>query len=328
MLTPKPKQLLDTFSKARHKDFWKLFDELRFRRFAAEKWDRTYFAPRGFFIDYLKAWFPNNEEAVRVLSLKTHVFGAWRATQGIYRYDQAVYEAVVGMDMPETLPNELFLRLPEWAVYIETPGLKLENDQVHGFFATLEQDQDTSLVLLVQTEKSLIESVKIKLKPEESLIHCIRESALNGYFFKCLEGEAHDGREFYERQVSLLTPFINLLLFVCTQASEIGNGVHLPTLPVPKKTKSGLRLFPPNQPTTWKVGMRMGAALRVALNSHSVGSPLDGSGVRPHVRRAHWHGYWYGPREGERNFKLKWLPPVAVKVDSVDDLPVVVREVA
>ena len=74
--------------------------------------------------------------------------------------------------------------------------------------------------------------------------------------------------------------------------------------------------------------MRMGAALRGALNSHSAGSSVDGSGVRPHVRRAHWHGYWYGPREGERNFKLKWLPPVAVKIDSVDDLPVVVREVA
>lgn len=326
MLTPKPKQLLDAFSRSLPNDFWKLFDEVRFQRLAVEKWDRTYFAPRNFFINYSKAWCNQNDEAVRVLSLKTHVLGAWRATQGIYRFDQPVYEAVVDMDIPEKLPNDLFLRLPEWSVYIETPGLLLGDDQVYGFFASLEQDQGTSLVLLIHTEKSLIEVVKIKLKPNEDLISCINDSVMFGFFFKCLDGVAVG--TLCERQATLLTPFINLVLFVCTQASEIGDGTRQPVAPEITKTKSGPRLFPPNQPTTWDVGQRMGAALRIAQREH-LNNPLGGGiGVRPHVRRAHWHGYWHGPREGERNFKLKWLPPVAVKVDSVDALPVVVREVA
>ncbi len=261
-----------------------------------------------------------------MLSLKAHVLGAWRATQGIYRFDRAVYEAVIDMDMPEKLPNELFLRLPEWSVYIETPRLMLGDDQVYGFFASLEQDQGTSLVLLIQTEKSLMEAVKIKLRPNEDLISCINDSVMFGFFFKCLEGVAAGA--LCERQATLLAPFINLVLFVCTQASEIGDGTRQPVAPGITKTKSGPRLFPPNQPRTWDVGLRMGAALRIAQRAH-LDNPLgSGFGVRPHVRRAHWHGYWYGPLEGERNFKLKWLPPVAVKVDSADALPVVVREVA
>jgi hypothetical protein len=325
MLTLKPKELLDSFSRTLPKEFWKMLDELRFQRLAVEKWDRTYFAPRGLFIDFLRAW-SSNDDAVRVMSLKTHVLGAWRATQGVYRFDQAVYEAVVAMDTPKMLPNELFLRFPEWSVYVETPELKLGDDRVFGFFATLEQDQGTSLVLLVQTEKSLMETVKIKLTPNVDLIECIKESVMLGYFFKCLEDDAIG--DIFERQSTLLSPFLNLLLFVCTQASEIGTGERQPVTLEPTKTKKGLRLFPPSQPAIWDVGARIGSALRLAQKSHLGDSPGDGYGVRPHIRRAHWHGYWFGQRESERHFKLKWLPPIAVRVDSIDALPAVVREVA
>ena len=52
---------------------------------------------------------------------------------------------------------------------------------------------------------------------------------------------------------------------------------------------------------------------------------------RAHVRRAHWHGFWTGPRDPERaeerRFDLRWLPPIPVAVDDVNDLPVTVRPV-
>ena len=32
----------------------------------------------------------------------------------------------------------------------------------------------------------------------------------------------------------------------------------------------------------------------------------------PHIRKAHWHGYWTGPRDGERNYIHHWIPPVIV----------------
>ena len=55
---------------------------------------------------------------------------------------------------------------------------------------------------------------------------------------------------------------------------------------------------------------------------------IDPTGPRPHVRRAHWHGFWSGPRESDaRKLSLKWLPPIQDNLDLGDDLPAVVRPV-
>jgi len=42
-------------------------------------------------------------------------------------------------------------------------------------------------------------------------------------------------------------------------------------------------------------------------DAQAAGGP--GGTVRPHIRRAHWHGYWTGPREGTQTFVYHWLPP-------------------
>jgi hypothetical protein len=44
-----------------------------------------------------------------------------------------------------------------------------------------------------------------------------------------------------------------------------------------------------------------------------------GSGVAPHVRRAHWHVYWTGPRDGERVAKVRWLSPILVGFDGIPE---------
>ena len=47
---------------------------------------------------------------------------AWRVTQGVYRFDPAVAEAVAATPLEGELPTDLLYPLPEWCVYIETPG--------------------------------------------------------------------------------------------------------------------------------------------------------------------------------------------------------------
>lgn len=34
--------------------------------------------------------------------------------------------------------------------------------------------------------------------------------------------------------------------------------------------------------------------------------------VSPHVRRAHWHGYWLGKRDNPTDLVIKWIAPVIV----------------
>ena len=62
-----------------------------------------------------------------------------------------------------------------------------------------------------------------------------------------------------------VSPLVSLVLYLCSQAAEIragGGGDRRPAPPQPVKTKKGLRLFPPERPTPWEVGYRLGAALR------------------------------------------------------------------
>ena len=61
--------------------------------------------------------------------------------------------------------------------------------------------------------------------------------------------------------------------------------------------------------------------------------PAQGSGTharpRPHIRRAHWHSFWAGKWDEPeaRVVMLKWLPPIPVNVQSVEDLTTTVRTV-
>lgn len=124
-------------------------------------------------------------------------------------------------------------------------------------------------------------------------------------------------------------PLVSLLLYICSTNGEIGDGQQTPKKPRSKKTKKGQRMFPPHKVATWDVGVRMGAALRKAKEATSKG-PAENSGEkehsspRPHVRRAHWHGYWTGPRDGERKFILKWLSPILV---GDGDIPVTIKPI-
>ena len=71
-----------------------------------------------------------------------------------------------------------------------------------------------------------------------------------------------------------------------------------------------------SQATWHDVGYRIGAELRSYKRAESVRGEHQGGTVRPHMRRAHWHHYWTGPRNGERKLVLKWLAPTMVNVGS------------
>ena len=48
------------------------------------------------------------------------------------------------------------------------------------------------------------------------------------------------------------------------------------------------------------------------------------SSPRPHVRAAHWHTFWVGPRSTkfpERKPIIRWLPPIPIGMDWKTELP-------
>jgi hypothetical protein len=258
--------------------------------------------------------------------------GTWRYTQGIYRIDPALIEHIAQTPIGGDLPCDALMHLPEWCMYIESPGQKFDGLDVHGFFAHLEYDVGTGrqeLRLLLDSEDGLI-GMPIHLGPWtlSEAVNRVAEEALKYGGAPELFSPTSD--ESIKMATNGIAPFISLLLFVLSQANDITrDGGIKPSNPTPKKVKGGAKLFPAEKSRTWDVGTRIGAALRRAyhVQQQSGGSEGQGSAVRPHIRRAHWHGYWLGPKNGPRKFDLRWLPPIAVNIDDVGEMPTTIRPV-
>lgn len=257
---------------------------------------------------------------------------AWRVTQGIYRFDPAVFEAVRDTPVAGDIPHDVLYRLPEWCVYIETPEMIAGDQRLHGAFVHLEHDANTGrpeLRLLLDLDTELL-PVPLHLGPwslEESLLRMVTEAGA--------QAMAHGFPQPSAPAFTIVAPLVSLVLYVCSQASEIGEPGRQPHRPEAKRTKRGLQHFPADKPTTWDVGVRLGAALRRAYQAAQAGGGDGLGGVRPHIRRAHWHGFRSGPRlraDGteipavDRAFDLRWMPPIAVNADG-SDMPAVIRKV-
>jgi hypothetical protein len=252
------------------------------------------------------------------------LFAAWRVTQGIYRYDASLYEAIVNTPITGNIPGELLRYLPEWCVYVETPQMTVPTLDgatvaVHGVWARLDhapKQACDALTIALDTDEG-IAPVQIALVGtlEEALKRCVTADL------------ARPTEKYLELAERTYAGILSLLLYLCSDGSEIGAGDVKPSNPSPQRTSRGLRTFAADAATTWEVGVRIGAALRQARQSHETtdATPATGRQHRPHVRVMHWHTFLAGVERTER--RVKWMPPIKVKFDEPDELPAVIRGV-
>jgi hypothetical protein len=266
----------------------------------------------------------------------------WRVTQGIYRFDPDLAAAVAATPLSGDLPAETLFHLPEWCVYVETPGRRWAGRDLHGFWAHLDYEvggvaDELRLVL------DLAETPDAALDPERGLLPIVFLLG-EGSLADALQRTAESGRrrapalglagvlpslEDMHRVAAELAPLVALLLYLCAENAEIGDDARRPANPIPKRTKAGLRLFAPDTATAWDVGVRLGAALR-RVNGPTGGDANEGDGAsrhgpRPHIRRAHWHTYRTG--KGRRGQRVRWVAPVPVKLADPEGLAATVRPV-
>jgi len=274
---------------------------------------------------------------------------AWRVTQGIYRFDPAVYDAVRDTPIDGEIPCEILYRLPEWCVYIETPDMRWHDAILHGVFAHLEWDAATGqrheLRLLLDTESGLIPSV-LHLGPwplreaidrayREGVKHIPELSINEQTAMQVMLPEDDDGMaQMTDDAIKTTQPIVSLMLYLCSQAAEIGDGARQPANPTLKLVRGKWRMYQADKPTTWDVGVRMGSALRAAYAAEERGGTH--AGPRGHIRRAHWHTIVSGPRlradgteipAANRERKVLWMPPIAVNLTNLGNLPATIHPV-
>lgn len=263
-------------------------------------------------------------------------FATWRMTQGIYRFDETLYSELIHTQNTGDLPVDVLIRLPEWCVYIETPGLTVnfpENPAVpiYGAWARIDLTGSYEPVLAI-----LVDCGDVERSPLPDTLNIPLQSGTikQGIYKMFAETVPSDyAWEDAEMAATAAYPIVNLLLYLCAGADYAGAPPHNPA---PIKTKRGHRLFVPDKAMVWEIGVRMGAALRNAYAAQErAASAGDGRSLRPHIRRAHWHGFRSGPMldaqgapipKEKRRFDLRWLPPIPVNIDG-SELPSVIRPI-
>ena len=242
----------------------------------------------------------------------------WYYTQSVYRFDPDLANAIYDTELDREIPTEVLLHLPEWCIYVELPEPKLltPNNLVHGFWAMLEFEpltKKTNLVTLFDGDQyriphhleldtrttlrqllnGIVETYKQRYSSDKAKCDAIRDSVRGAWEMT-------------------LPP----LLYLCSQEPDIIDRDEPdwdPRSPRPKKKKKGeCWLTPPSKPRFMDVGAKIGEQLRAAS------APGDGTKtVRSHLRRAHWHSFWTGPRKnpkpGEQKIVLRWLSPILVQ---------------
>ena len=157
--------------------------------------------------------------------------------------------------------------------------------------------------------------------------------AVNEYVdltLEALERRASAGLEVDERTAKLstvenmrmiMTERLNLVLYICSDCADIERG-YAPAKEISKNPKKKNRR---SEADVHDVGYRIARAIR----EHRAGGSVNagtGAKVAPHVRRAHWHHFWRGPLDGERELVLRWLSPIPVNLDKGETLPTVHKQ--
>lgn len=358
-IVKRPVKHLAAYAVYRH--LWRDHDRLRAEHKSRAPWPQWCYAPLSvsracFELPEYGGWpVSSGEEEGSLVGVSA--LAAWRTTKGIYLFDATVFEELWHTDIQGALPVELLQRLPEWSVYVPFPVVRKQlwgvgptagEIKCHGFFGHMDCDQHGApfLHLSLDTDYSgdppfALSPITLKLtgnlsdscapfhRQVDGALSAVEQLVQREAPNVTLSALRSDVSAWACRQESdLIRPLVSILLWLCSANPEIAGLDPLRGLRT-KRTKKGLRNFGPDEPRVYEVAYRIGAALRLDRAAIARGIPGDGSHAspRPHIRRAHWHAFWTGPkasiskdRPADRKLVLKWIAPIAVCVGTDDPI--------
>lgn len=116
---------------------------------------------------------------------------------------------------------------------------------------------------------------------------------------------------------------VNALAYLCSANADV-EGSYSPSPSLSAATVKKKRL----STATWHdVGYHIGAEIRKHAQYASESHGGSGRKVRPHMRRAHFHHFWRGPKDGPRELFIKWIPPIVVNADSGNEVEATAHKV-
>lgn len=185
--------------------------------------------------------------------------GTWRMTKGIYQFEPSLLEELLANPMTGKMPANVFHRLPEWCVYVRTPGMDWFGEPLHGFWAHIVQVLEPrleNLVFMLDKETEL-ESAGMDIGPWS-----IREGIIKSYALSEERAGLHDDPDWETltltpaKLAKALAPLVSIVMHLCSEklsVSDTRTPGRRPANPRPQKTADGFRVIPSDYPTMWQV---------------------------------------------------------------------------
>jgi hypothetical protein len=198
----------------------------------------------------------------------TQCLAAWRMTQGIYRIDPTLYEALIETPVTGDIPADVLLHLPEWCTYVETPGMAVPTRSgtkisVVGLWYWLDETPGHRTILCIGIDTGRRPPLIVQHVPLVGTIEAAISATLGEWEEAVRRGHAAHAPppEYREAARAWLPAPISLALYLCGRAADISGSGDRPANPRPVSTRrGGMRIFPADGPRRWDVGVRLGAA--------------------------------------------------------------------
>lgn len=235
----------------------------------------------------------------------------WRRAPIVWLYDTDAAQCIAETEMKGPIPIGNLYRLPAPCVYVGLMGAF----DIRGFYAMLDivgGDVPDALLVVFDFYPALAPvNVFDGLGPLALHLPSNRQSVNVKGLISAQKHIRHD----LDVAGQLTHMVFNLLMFLACGPDDCEER------PARKVAKGRARRSDAPVPV-WDVGTRLGSALRTAWAVYQDGRAdrdmtralAPRQRPRPHIRRAHWHTYWRGPRDGARESYLRWIPPTGINV--------------
>lgn len=234
--------------------------------------------------------------------------GSWLLTKNIYRFDDEVASELIKSKFEGELPNFL-INIPELCIYVQTDNfdLNFQQSKIYGvIFVLTELCYQKVLVSTVFLDTGMTRSIVLMINESKTIDDCLTDFI----------NEFHDDRasldeKEIEEYKSLQKKLINIVLWFSQTKPEF-----TPLIPENHLEKVGLqvvkrtpRLFEAQKYKPFIAGQETGEIIKkIKLDMENISQNTSKVYRKPHLRRAHYHLYWYGAKGSYERYEFKWIP--------------------
>lgn len=234
-------------------------------------------------------------------------------TKNIYRFEDIVIKEVLKSGFEGNLPAYI-VNLPEISTYIQTDNASLffEEKRVVGVvFCKTELDGNLVLVSTLYLDDGLPRTIAMNIDEDQNIENCVTDF-INDFQSQLLEEE---NQKVVADRIAIQKKIINLVLWFSQTEPD-----YQPMTPETKNEKVSFtiikgekRLFESSKYRPFIVGRKTSEIFKKVYKDLEVAIQNGGgSGREPHLRKSHWHLYWYGKKGKFEKYEFKLLPVTVV----------------